>query len=238
MNDRTRAIAILREAKQILADRLTERVLEAGEDILADARGDSYMNEIDSVYEQVGMKLAHVNQMLSNLPLEDETEPATAAAQFAEGDAFTATTSDAASFQPIIVTDTTAALPGPVYSPTPALPAPRSTTPHETEPSPALPRSFQTFAAEIQAGDLLAAGQSLASILGLEEGRAFACATVFADRMRRDAGFLRRAMQLRAEITDGGYDRAIALLYDCFGLSASESIAVLQSLRRRLNLEH
>ncbi len=151
MNDRMRAIAILREAKQILAERLTERVLEAAEEILSDARGESYMNDIESVHEQVGMKLAHVNQMLSNLPTEDESSQATAAAQYDDGDAFTATTGDAANVQPLFVTDTTAALPGPVYTPTPALPAPRPMgETSTTDTSKSQPRSFQAFAAQIK----------------------------------------------------------------------------------------
>ena len=42
MNDRMRAIGILKEAREILALRLQERVLDQSEEILADARGDSY----------------------------------------------------------------------------------------------------------------------------------------------------------------------------------------------------
>ena len=50
MNDRNRALKILKEAKETLTGRLTEKVLELEEEILADARGDSYMNEIETVW--------------------------------------------------------------------------------------------------------------------------------------------------------------------------------------------
>jgi hypothetical protein len=70
MPDRQRALKVLHEAREILAQRLTDLVVDQADEILADARGDSYMNEIDSLYEQVGMKLAHVGQMLSHLPSE------------------------------------------------------------------------------------------------------------------------------------------------------------------------
>ena len=54
MNDRARATEILRKARAILAERLTEKILEQREELLDDAQGDSYMSEIESLYEQVG----------------------------------------------------------------------------------------------------------------------------------------------------------------------------------------
>src|SRR4029077_3252564 len=68
MNDRAHASDILRKARAILAERLTERINEQSDELLDDARGDSYMNEIESLYDELGMKLSHVSQMLSNLP--------------------------------------------------------------------------------------------------------------------------------------------------------------------------
>jgi hypothetical protein len=242
MNDRTRAIKVLREAKAILSDRLTERVLDAADEILADARGDSYMNDIETVYEQVGIKLAHVNQMLSNLPVDtaapsDKTEAKNGdrgGGPAGDQPFESSTTSNA--------TNKTSALPGPVLGTALALPAPKrrdvSMIPANQATRPPAPtRSFQDFAAQVQTGELLEAGRSLAQLFDLEETRAIACAAVFADRLQRDPGSLRSAAQLRLEIEKGGINRAIVVLFDCFGLNAAEAIGVLQSLRRRLHLE-
>jgi len=57
----------------MLAERLTERILESRDDILADSMGMSYLSEIEAVYEQVGARLSHVNSMLNNLPPLKET---------------------------------------------------------------------------------------------------------------------------------------------------------------------
>src|SRR5688500_19171117 len=93
MNDRARATEILRKARAILAERLTEKILEQRNELLDDAQGDSYMNEIESLYEQVGMKLSHVGQMLSNLPPDEPAaQTHTAAAQHSDENTFTVAT--------------------------------------------------------------------------------------------------------------------------------------------------
>ena len=155
MNDRNRALQILKEAKETLANRLTEKVLEQEEEILADAGGESYMNEIESLYEQIGLKLSHVNSMLSNLPVEPPPlQVESASVQHSEDDAFTVATDPSPSAD-AVVADTTLALAGPVFLHTPALPAPKvagGMKPAALKPT-AVPVSFQLFAAQIQAGD-------------------------------------------------------------------------------------
>lgn len=81
MNDRSRAIAVLQQARQILQDRLTQRVLEMAEEILDDAAGDSYAGEIDSLHEQLGMRLTCVNALLSGLPPTEALHPHAPTAQ-------------------------------------------------------------------------------------------------------------------------------------------------------------
>src|SRR5204863_9597031 len=96
MNDRARATEILRKARAILAERLMEKIVEQRDDLLDDARGDSYMNEIESLYEQVGVKLSHVSQMLSNLPAEESAQQThTAAAQHSPDCTFSVATEPA-----------------------------------------------------------------------------------------------------------------------------------------------
>jgi hypothetical protein len=232
--DRARAIEILREARAILAARLSEKVIEQAEEILADARGDSYMNEIESLYEQVGHKLTHVSQMLSNLPAEEPaplpspSASATAAQPLAEDNYRHAT--EPASSADAVMADITPALIGPLYVATPALPAPRVSEPTRDR---ATNSALQAFAAQIQAGDLLAAGRTLAALFNLEDTRAIACAATFAQRSRHEAGFFRKVMELRTELYSSNPQRALLLLLDCFGLSRGESAEVLRTLQRR-----
>jgi hypothetical protein len=235
MTDRTRAAKILREARAILSEQLTEQVLQQAEEILADARGDSYMSEIESLFERIGIKLSHVGQMLSNLPAE-ESPPAqteTAAAQHTAANTFTVATEPAPNWDGISQ-DTTPALMGPLYVATPALPAPKAAPTKDRATTAAL----QAFAAQIQAGDLLAAGRTLAALFELEDTRGIACAATFAQRVRHEAAFFRKAMELRTELHSANPQRALILLLDCFGLSRGESAEILRNLQRRKRLGH
>ncbi len=222
MNDRARAIAILKQAREILAQRLTERVLDCAEEILDDARGDSYMGEIESLYEQVGTPLAHVNQIISALPAEeiDAKTPETHAQHSA-----------AHSYAEIIP---------PAWPDVPALPAPRGATAVESldtvAEEPATEISFQTFAVRMQSGDVEGAGHALAYLFDINTDRAMQCAQHFYQQMQADPEFLVRAMQLRRELASGGYNGALMLLYQCFGLSGIESIGVFQVLKTRLQM--
>jgi hypothetical protein len=234
MPARKRALDILRQSREILSQRLTELVLEQAEDILADARGESYMNEIESLYEQVGMKLAHVGQMISHLPdAALETTTTTAAAHHRAEDTFTVATHGAQAAD-LDFAEALPALEGPIYVAAPALPPPGGAPSARAK---ATQLSLQAFAAQIQAGDVLAAGKTLESLLDLDESRALACAATFAQRVRGEAGFFRRVIQLRKQIQSGDNQRVVVLLADCFGLSQPEAAAVVQTLRRRLRLE-
>jgi hypothetical protein len=230
MNDRARASEILRNARNILAERLTELVLDQRDELLDDARGDSYMNEIESLYEQIGVKLSHVGQMLSNLPVEEPAaQTHTAAAQHTAENTFTVATEPAPNFDSV-THDTTPALIGPLFVATPALPAPKTSEPVKNR---ATNSALQAFAAQIQAGDLLAAGRTLAILFGVEEPRAIACAATFAQRVRNEAAFFRKVMELRTELHSSTPQRALLLLLDCFGLTRGESAEILRNLQRR-----
>ncbi len=67
MDDHAIAMSILCHAREILADRMIESILDAENQILEDAQGDSYMNEIETLQESVGERLNSVNVMLANL---------------------------------------------------------------------------------------------------------------------------------------------------------------------------
>jgi len=136
---------------------------------------------------------------------------------------------------PLKVYDTTPALIGPLFVATPALPAPKTTEPIKNR---ATISALQAFAAQIQAGDLLAAGRTLATLFDVEEPRAVACAATFAQRVRSEAAFYHKVMELRSELHSSNSQRALLLLLDCFGLSRGESAEILRNLQRRRRLGH
>jgi hypothetical protein len=231
MNDRARAIALLKQARELLAERLTERVLAGSDELLEDAAGFSYMGEIEALYEQVGTRLVHVSQMLSNLPPVNDPPEGDFVSDGASAAASEESASDEASSheggeggtESIIVG-------GPLGLKTPGLPGP-AISDHVLA---SRPPSFQTFAAQIQFGDVESAGRTLAVLFGVEASRGVQCASVFAERLDNEPGFLAKAMQLRKELEKDGINAAIMLLHECFGLNGLECVGVLQTLRANL----
>ena len=61
------ACEVLQNAQRVLARRLAERVVDAQQGILNDAEGNTYLSDIGEVYDEVGGRLVHVQQMLSCL---------------------------------------------------------------------------------------------------------------------------------------------------------------------------
>lgn len=225
MNDRQRAITVLSEARDALAQRLTERVLELAEEVLADARGDSYMNEIDSLYEQIGLKLAHINQLLANLPPAASAPQKSAhhAAGSSSFDTYSLTGEPELSYPADRATaETLPALIGPVIVAAPALPAPGATPQGETHPPEGLPALAGFFKA-IQSGQILVAGQTLALLLGLETQRSIVCAAHFAERLRLDPVAVRRLLKWRFDPNRDSSSAAEEFLRDAFGLSQEEA---------------
>lgn len=72
MHDRLRAIGILREARDLLVEQLSERIVSAEENVLDDARGQTYGGEIESLYEGLGIKLSNVTAMLAALRFQHD----------------------------------------------------------------------------------------------------------------------------------------------------------------------
>jgi hypothetical protein len=70
MTDREFAVQTLVQARDILGERLIERLIDSREQVLEDAIGGVFEGEIDSIHEQIGSRLSQVNQMLANLPDE------------------------------------------------------------------------------------------------------------------------------------------------------------------------
>ncbi|MEX2186603.1 MAG: hypothetical protein WD875_07410 [Pirellulales bacterium] len=241
MNQRTEAIVILRQARDLLVARLTERVLEARQEILDDAEGGLFQGGIDEIYEQIVTRLSHVNAMLNHLP------PVEASASV---DAHPTPSEATAGLASASVLDTNdVALSG--RAETPALPAPHRTQslagPSEATTSdaassdvlpadyaPAGEASFRSFGTQVFTGDLDAAGQSLAELFSLDPQRGRRCAETFAEQIARSPDVMNKAMSLRQEIATANFNSSLMLLYECFGLQGLEAIAVLQTLMSRL----
>ncbi|TWT33386.1 hypothetical protein [Blastopirellula retiformator] len=215
MNPPRDALAILKHARDELAARLRQRIVENEEDILADARGESFLSDIETIYDQIGARLVHVNQMISSLPADVpsiETE-----APYQNGDPVVAAAETTFSFE-----STPPSLQNDGSAPMLSLPAPQS------------PANFQLFMQAIQSGDVSQAGRVLAELLQIDSHRGEQCATVFSQRYLEDPEIVAKAMQIRKELTTGNFNNAIMLLYECFGLQGMESIAAMQALRSML----
>jgi hypothetical protein len=233
MSQRTEAILILRKARDVLVARLTERVLEAKEEILEDAEGGLFQGGIDEIYEQIATRLSHVNAMLNQLPPEEATTSYDAHPTPSDADAGMAAAS---------VLDTNDMALGGRGEP-PALPAPSRpqslAAPSEVVPSePAAGEtSFRSFGTQIFTGDLDAAGESLAELFHIDPLRGRRCAETFAEQIARSPDAMTKAMSLRQEIATANFNASLMLLYECFGLQGLEAIAVLQTLMSRLGGE-
>lgn len=234
MNDRTRAIALLQQARDILAERLTERLLECRDQILEDALGLSYSSEIDAVQEQIGQRLNHVNLLLNNLPtieeapLPDEPEAATAPPVLSFETPTPSTTGEME-----VATITEAAPPIPTAAAAQTMPTASIIYVAADGNSSTVP-NFQDFVRYALANDVEQAGRVLAELLEVPAERGRQCAQRFRDQLRERPQFLHKAMTLRQELASGSINGALILLWECFGLQGMESIAALQTLKSRL----
>ncbi len=228
MNDRHQALDLLRRARDIVAERLTERVLANKDEILEDAIGLAYTSEVDAIYEQLGVRLAHLNQLIANLPVPDEDIEQQDFAEAADAEAVA--TEDALDWpdEPILRHHAGQDKP---RAPHLSLPGPAEVL-QLSGPAPEV--SFQRFATRIFVGDLEGAGGILSELFELEPPRARRCAQVFYDGVRHSPAVIGKAAQLRRNLQTGDYTEALVLLHDCFGLQGVESISVMQTLRARM----
>jgi hypothetical protein len=240
MSQRTEAILILRQAREVLLARLTERVVDAKEEILDDAQGGLFQGGIDEIYEQLVTRLSHVNAMINLLPPEDATVSV---------DTHPTSPGEAqAGMSAATVLDTNDVVVG-GRGETPALPAPHGmqslAAPSELAPVEIAPiegavveeTSFRSFGTQIFTGDLDAAGESLAYLFHIDPLRGRRCAETFAEQLARSPDVMTKAMSLRKEVATANFNSSLVLLYECFGLQGLEAISVLQTLMGRLGSE-
>lgn len=219
-SDRQQAVTLLTKARNILAERLTDRVLELGDELLDDARGHSYAGEIENLYDQLGLRLNQVNTMLAGLPGEVTPDPVTDSGH-----------------NSIIVQ---ANNPPEIHNSwdseaTPETHDEEQRNPYVAQGSVEPEFRFQDFAFHVLNRDLVAASRVLSVLFGLLPDRAMQCTVRFRDQLDKDPGTISRARQLRDEIEHGATNDALLLLWECFGLQGTESLAVMMALQSRLS---
>lgn len=217
LSDQDQAVRLLTQARDILAARLVERVLELSHDLLDDARGESYAGEIDSLYDQIGTRLNQINTMLAGMPSASDTPPT---------ESYTATPGapDAPHFVVQTISpaaDTTSEI----------FLSDDLTIVKEVPPKPVESSTYPQFVQDIIRRDTTAAGRKFNDVLGITLDRAVRCAIRFREQLDRDPGFLGKVQELRRSLHAGASNQALLLLWECFGLQGSESLSAMQTLR-------
>ncbi len=223
MDERTRAIQILQRTREILAHRLTERILAAEEEILAEAEGESFFSEIESIYDQLGLRLAHVNQMLAHLPVRPPAKSPVEVADVGSLPAYQERPTEERR------EDSGAALDEGSISTFLALPAPRESQTADMLAS----TTLLMFAVYARRGDLETAALSLESLFGLSRDRALSSARVFHRHCDRDPAYVENAARLHNYLQADALSRAFGLMCESFGLSGGEALSALMWWRTR-----
>jgi hypothetical protein len=218
MNERSLAIHILQNARDQLSERLTQRIIEARDDIESDAEGGSYVSEIEAIYDQLGSRLAHINGMLANLPPAPPHETAGADATATE----------------IIYADLASAYPagfeleGTSPAPVLALPAPANREAREDQ----LAEALCQLASLGVSGDATAMSRLISESFDLKPSRDRAWASAFARQASRQPDLPKRLIDLAVTINHTSEHSAAALLAECFESEPFEALAIIRALKR------
>ena len=214
MNDRTLALSILQKARDSLGERLTRRVIEAREEIEADAEGGSYLSEIETIYDQLGSRLAHINAMLSNLPSASSSMPADATAS-------EIIYADLASAYPTGL-DLEAAAPLTLL----ALPAPTNFDEQLLVPSSG---PFASIVAHVQLGELSTASRLISELFDIRPSHARRSIAEFARQLVHRPELARRIADLDG-VFESNHEHAAALLSECFEFHPLEALGIVRAL--------
>ena len=247
MDRQSLAISILEEARDILSRRLIERVIDSREEILDDARGESYLGEIESLHEQIGARLAHVTQILTNLPpysydvaapiyADDDWAPASpaqvdmafAASSPAASEFVAAHWSPPSTSSPSASASSSSASRGGDAA---ARALAASSTPSGSTTAASI--ALMTVSARVQTGEMEAAGRLLATLFDLTPERSQRCAEHFAFGAAVNADFLAQVASLRQLLEAGQWNDVAKVLKTCFGLSHHESQRAVELLSGR-----
>ncbi|HTM53839.1 MAG TPA: hypothetical protein VL175_07395 [Pirellulales bacterium] len=216
MNQRSFAISILQKARDALSQRLTERVVESEHDIQSDAEGESYLSEIETIYDQIGGRLAHLNAMLSNLPPEEPAvAPEVTASEIVYADL-------AAAYPTGLDLGTSASVP------LLGLPAPAAS---EEAPAKLLVDSFRAIVAHVRTGDLATASRLIADVFDIRPSQARRGAAAFARQLVEFPDLACRIEELGFSIDGTNEYAAATLLGECFEFQAIEALTLVRALK-------
>jgi hypothetical protein len=222
MNERSLAISILQRARDALSERLSQRIVESQHEIEEDAAGGSYLSEIETIYDQIGARLAHLNAMLTNLPPEDP-QPATDSA----GDATASEIvyADLAAGRALRI-DVESAPPLPL-----GLPAP---SPSEKPAGEPLVEMFANIVIHTQSGNSASAARAISELFDIKPSQAERGAQAFARQMDDFPELAMRIERLGSALAETNDYAAATLLADCFEFQAIDALALVRALKSRL----
>ncbi|PQO44479.1 hypothetical protein [Blastopirellula marina] len=222
MSDRNQALAILKQARDALLARMTTEILEQSEEIMADAEGESFLSEIETLYDRMGNKLAHLNQMIANLPSEVTEQPGEESS-FERQDAAVEIEKARLPHFPLKVTPPEDTSELAERADLIGLPAPGT-------PLPKAP-AFGRFVTLIEQGNVDEAGDLIGQILGISPFSGLKCAQTFAARYEADTAVVVQAMRIRHELVAHRFNEALMLMHECFGLQGVEAMVALHKMR-------
>ncbi|HEV3136825.1 MAG TPA: hypothetical protein VGZ26_02955 [Pirellulales bacterium] len=217
MNQRTLAVSILQRARDTLGERLAQRIIDAEHEIEADAEGGSYLSEIETIYEQLGGRLAHLNAMLSNLPQAASPAPADATAS-------EIIYADLASAYPTGLDLETAGPATLLALPAPANPEPE---PHLN----ILADSLQDIVLHVQAGDMASAARAISELFDLKPSDSRRGARAFSRQIVNHPDLVARVVELGWMLGEMDEHSSATLLAECFEFQPPESLAIVHALK-------
>ena len=228
MDSHAQALAILQKARDALAARLTQRVVESQQEIEDDAEGGTYFSEIEAIYDQLGGRLAHLNAMLSSLPPAPSQPYSDATASeivYADLAASPSSTLDPSSTFDIDATNplTLLALPAPSHFEEP---------PSETAAEPMV-EVFAGIVLHAQAGNLSGAARLISEAFDVRPSLARRGAQAFERQLERYPDLGRRFEQLGSAIAETNEYAAATLLGECFEFQAIDALLLVRALKNQ-----
>jgi hypothetical protein len=216
MNDQSQALSILQKARDALTARLTQRIIDAQQEIVEDAEGNSYLSEIETIYEQLGGRLAHLNAMLSNLPPappQHSSETAASEVIYADLASSPSSTLDVDATGPLTLL---------------ALPAPATYDETRVEP---IIELFAGIVLYIKSGDLTSGARLISELFDVKPSLARRGAQAFGRQLERFPDLARRFEQFGASIDATNEYAAATLLGECFEFQPIDALLLVRSLK-------